>query len=693
MPSVHRRALAPRDALRAFSRAIGEIVGSVPTAAVIVIACALALETAILLGMVSSVGSTTESLVYNGLLLAGPALCLARAVRHRQERAIWIAFAVGTALWAFGNIYWQLFLDADDSPPFPSVSDGFWLAFYVPVLAGLWMLARARMRGVNRRVWLDGLIVGLGLGALSASVVFREVAHSTDGSMTTIAVNLAYPAADLLVLIVISVLFRAAHGRADRTLRVLMAAVGLFLVTDSIYLVEIANGTYASGSLIDLGWPMAIVLVGAAAWQPAAQPRTATQDSSITLPITLVCVCAALLTYDHFVRLEAVAVVLSAAAVFAALLRLVLTYRSANDLLERTQEAVLTDNLTSLGNRARLLRDLERALRRTDSVTVLAFYDLDGFKNYNDSFGHPAGDALLHRLAGRLAAAMPAGGTAYRMGGDEFCALVPADDAQEVEALLAPAGRALKEEGDGFLIGASCGHVLVPTEATTPSHALTIADHRLYEHKNSGRVSARRQTRQVLKRVLDERDRVLSTHMDDVARLAELTAVGLGLDEHEIERVVLAAELHDIGKSAIPDAILFKPGPLSGEELSFMRRHTVIGERILASAPALAPVAHVVRSSHERYDGTGYPDGLSGEEIPLGSRIVFVCDAFDAMTSERPYSPPLSAAAALEELRACAGTQFDPAVVSAFARAHEAHEREPAATGQFSGARPVAPRP
>jgi diguanylate cyclase (GGDEF)-like protein len=443
-----------------------------------------------------------------------------------------------------------------------------------------------------------------------------------------------------------------------------MGAVGLFLVTDSIYLVEIANGTYASGNLIDLGWPVAIVLVGVAAWQPAAERRTATHDSSITLPITLVCVCATLLTYDHFVRLEAVAVVLSAAAVFAALLRLVLTYRSANELLARTQEAVLTDNLTGLGNRARLLRDLERALRRTDSVTILAFYDLDGFKNYNDSFGHPAGDALLRRLAGRLAAAMPVGGTAYRMGGDEFCALVPAGDTQEIEALLAPAGRALKEEGDGFLIGASCGHVLVPTEATAASHALTIADHRLYEHKSSGRVSARRQTRQVLKRVLDERDRVLSTHMDDVARLAELTAIGLGLDEHEIERVVLAAELHDIGKSAIPDAILFKPGPLSGEELSFMRRHTVIGERIVAAAPALAGAARIVRSSHERVDGGGYPDGLAGDEIPLGARIVFACDAYSAMTSGRPYAEPLAVSAALAELRRCAGTQFDATVVA-----------------------------
>jgi len=132
--------------------------------------------------------------------------------------------------------------------------------------------------------------------------------------------------------------------------------------------------------------------------------------------------------------------------------------------------------------------------------------------------------------------------------------------------------------------------------------------------------------------------------------------------------VARAAELHDVGKVAIPDAILNKAGPLDEAEWSFMRRHTIIGERILLSAPALRPVARLVRSSHERWDGGGYPDGLAQEEIPLGARIVAVCDAFDAMTTDRPYRRRVSDAAALAELRGNAGTQFDPQVVKAFAR-------------------------
>jgi HD-GYP domain-containing protein (c-di-GMP phosphodiesterase class II) len=151
-----------------------------------------------------------------------------------------------------------------------------------------------------------------------------------------------------------------------------------------------------------------------------------------------------------------------------------------------------------------------------------------------------------------------------------------------------------------------------------------------------------------------------------VAELAEKTAERLGLPAHEVKLIALAAELHDVGKTAIPDAILNKPGPLDADEWEFMRRHTVIGERIILAAPSLAPTASLVRSSHERFDGTGYPDALRGDAIPLGASIIAVCDAFDAMVSERPYRSAMAVGAALDELHNCAGTQFDPRVVDAF---------------------------
>jgi two-component system, cell cycle response regulator len=167
-------------------------------------------------------------------------------------------------------------------------------------------------------------------------------------------------------------------------------------------------------------------------------------------------------------------------------------------------------------------------------------------------------------------------------------------------------------------------------------------------------------------RVLAERHPELHEHSGAVPTLARALGERLGLDEAEIDDLERAGELHDIGKIAIPDAILSKPGPLDAEEWDFMRRHTLIGESVLSAAPSLGRAARIVRSSHERFDGGGCPDGLSGDRIPLASRIVFVCDAFDAMTSNRRSGSAMTVDAALAELAERAGTQFDPAVVEAF---------------------------
>jgi HD-GYP domain-containing protein (c-di-GMP phosphodiesterase class II) len=215
-------------------------------------------------------------------------------------------------------------------------------------------------------------------------------------------------------------------------------------------------------------------------------------------------------------------------------------------------------------------------------------------------------------------------------------------------------------------VKASFGAVMLPHEARDASAALRIADQRMYSHKESRRASATRQTRDILLQVLNERAPELGLHLQDVARLAKGVAVRLALEAEEVDEVVRAAELHDVGKMSVPDQVLNKPAPLTDEEWAFVHQHTLVGERILSAAPALVPVAKLVRSIHERWDGGGYPDGLRGPAIPLGARIVAVCDAFDAMTSERTYRDPVTVEDAVAELRRSAGTQFDPEVVNAF---------------------------
>ena len=233
--------------------------------------------------------------------------------------------------------------------------------------------------------------------------------------------------------------------------------------------------------------------------------------------------------------------------------------------------------------------------------------------------------------------------------------------------MIVGAASALTEHGEGFEIGCSYGAIELPLEASDAAEALRIADQRMYAQKNAGRTSASRQSKDVLLRALAERNPELLSQLGGVADLAEATALGMQLSHDEVEHVRHAAELHDVGKVAVPDAILNKPGPLDEGEWSFIRRHPIIGERIISAAPALTRVAALVRHSHERWDGTGYPDALPGPDIPLGARIVAVADAFEGMTSPRPYALPRTPEAALEEIERCAGTQFDPAVVEAFA--------------------------
>jgi diguanylate cyclase (GGDEF)-like protein len=340
----------------------------------------------------------------------------------------------------------------------------------------------------------------------------------------------------------------------------------------------------------------------------------------------------------------------------------------------------LNDDLTGLPNRRKLQIDLETAVLRAEGGErwVLLLCDLDGFKTYNDTFGHLEGDLLLGRSAAKLARVVAPHGIAYRLGGDEFCALLRVGEA-ELPPVLAECHAALRESGTGFDVQASIGCVVLAEEAANASNALRVADQRMYAEKNRRDASARQQLRDLILRVIAEQDPELSDHVNNVARLSAGVGRRLGFDDAQVAALVRAAELHDVGKVAIPDSILHKPGALDPGEWEFMRRHTLIGESILDTAPALAGLGLLVRSSHERYDGTGYPDGLRGDEIPLASRVIFVCDCFHAMTTERPYASAMHEDDAVAELRRCAGTQFDPVVVDAFAdelaAGHEARQR------------------
>ncbi len=388
------------------------------------------------------------------------------------------------------------------------------------------------------------------------------------------------------------------------------------------------------------------------------------------LALTVVVILAVTLGLDPSATVNDPVPVIATLALLTAVVSIVWALETAE--LHQRDEAIL-DPLTGLANRRQLSEDLAAIWKDAtpEHPVRLLMFDLDGFKAYNDTFGHPGGDLLLSRLSRAFKAAVGTHGRAYRLGGDEFCALLWGDREELADACLT----ALSEDGEGFSITSSFGSVSLPGETSDPELALQLADQRMYAYKDSSRASAGRQTRDLALQILAVHAPELHVHSSHVATLVAGVARRLGLSDQEYADAVHAAELHDIGKVAIPYAVLQKPGPLDEQEWELMRRHPTIGAAVLSAAPALARVAEIVRATHECHDGSGYPRGLSGDEIPLASRIVFVCDSFDAMTSQRPYALAKSEAQALAELRSCAGLQFDPHVVDAFIAEHLArHE-------------------
>ncbi len=367
----------------------------------------------------------------------------------------------------------------------------------------------------------------------------------------------------------------------------------------------------------------------------------------------------------------------------------------------RAVRLALTDPLTGLGNHRhfheRLARELEQALRY-DRPLALCLVDVDDFKRINDSFGHPMGDSVLSQVATRLRQT----GEAFRLGGDEFAVLLPGYEASE--ALTA--GESIIERIASLDVGrvggitVSAGIALAPEHARERDELLRLVDGALYWAKEYGKNrvrvfrpdvvelaelkrlasagdrAARLRAAASLARAVDQRDAYSGSHSQRVAQLAVRLAARLGLSREELELTQLAASLHDVGKLALPGDLLRKAAPLSEPEWASLKQHAQIGFRMLESL-GVDPVAEWVLHHHERWDGMGYPDRLAGTEIPVGARIIFVADAYDAMTSDRLYRGRCSDAEAVAEIIRCAGTQFDPSVVDALSEELEPADIEP----------------
>lgn len=436
--------------------------------------------------------SFAQDWLYNGIVLASAGLCLARAARVRAERVAWLVLGLGLLAWAVAELDYT-FIEHKRSSSQPGMRDALYLSLYPASYTAMVLLLRSRVSRLRPALWLDGLITALAAGAIAAALLVEPVVHLSGGFTSMAATDIAYVLGDLILMVFVVAVFGLTGWRPGRAWLLLGAGFLLTAVADTVFLYESAHGTYAEGGWVDLLWPMATLLLGCSAWQRADRLGSIVLRGWRVLLIPAACsvVALGLLVYGNLHSLGAVAIALATTTLLISVGRMALLFSENLRLAAVNSRQAMTDPLTGLGNRRQLLDDLRDAIHAgtPERPWTLLIFDLDSFKAYNDSFGHPAGDALLVRLGRRLAASVEPQGEAYRLGGDEFCALLRPGACEHSE-LCEAAVESLQDGREHVRIGASHGSVGLPGEALDVSAALQVADRRLYALKRQRRRAA-----------------------------------------------------------------------------------------------------------------------------------------------------------------------------------------------------------
>jgi two-component system, cell cycle response regulator len=441
------------------------------------------------LGVGSSLHTAIGGVVYDGVVLGAGLACLARAASFGRERRAWLLIGAAILAWAAAEVYWSILIDGNASAPYPSPADIGYLVFYPLAIAGLVLLVQARTQEINWRLWMDGVIAALGTAAVGAAFVFDFVAEEAEGTPLEIATTLAYPLGDIAMLAMVVGVIALTGWRPGRTWSLLLAGLAALVVADIAYTLQLTDEALPGGSWVEPVYLIGAVCLGASVWQPAAATEiTSPQERrrEMVVPAVFAGVMIGLFAIQYFSASSSLSTVLWAATMAAVVVRLGMSDRENRELLEQ----VRTDALTGLGNQGRMQVDLPiRVAEASESKPIsLLLFDLNGFKHYNDTFGHPAGDELLVRFGAALRDAVGDNGDAYRIGGDEFCVLLSCER-DCFDAVSKAAAQALTATGPGFAVSSAWGAVEVPTEEAEPTAALQLADTRMYAQKESRRLA------------------------------------------------------------------------------------------------------------------------------------------------------------------------------------------------------------
>jgi diguanylate cyclase (GGDEF)-like protein len=332
--------------------------------------------------------------------------------------------------------------------------------------------------------------------------------------------------------------------------------------------------------------------------------------------------------------------------------------------------------LTGLKNRRFYQEELERLEQSNSPRLVFVLFDINGLKIMNDAFGHHVGDLLLKTVANVVAAHLPANTEFMRIGGDEFVIIFYDTTPKEVERIIDEIDTTVRNETiNGIHFSVSFG-IEGRRESETIIDSIRRAEKKMYSKKLTEVTVSRHETIRAIIGTLHVKHKAEEAHSSRVSLICQAFGKYLNLRHEEISLLKMMANIHDIGKIAIEESILNKPGPLTESEWNEIKKHPEIGYHIILTSPEYAEIAEDILCHHERWNGTGYPRGLKGTSIPYRARIISIADSFDAMTSQRPYRPAMSRAQALEEIRRNAGTQFDPELAQAFLKMAEQPDAE-----------------
>ncbi len=431
-----------------------------------------------------------NGVLYDSVVLAAALACLLRAAVFSSERRAWLLIGLAVGYWGLAEVYWTAFIEDNPAAPYPSPADVGYLVFYPFAYAGLALLVRDRAAEMNWRLWTDGLIAALGTAALGTAFVFDFVADHASGSAIEMATTLAYPLGDILLVAMVVGVFALTEWRPGRTWSLLLVGLAAMAVADVAYTLQWTAEALPGGGWIEPIYLLSAACLGIAAWQrtpTTIRPRAHTEGwRELAIPALFATVMLGLFAMHYMSAATGLSTSLWAMTMVAVIVRLGLAARENRALLEQVQR----DPLTGLGNRGRMQVDLENLCARAseESPGAVVFLDLNGFKRFNDTFGHPAGDDLLVELGGALRGAVDGDGTAYRVGGDEFCVLLSCRP-EHFDEVTRGIAEALTAKGKGFAVSAAWGIARIPSEAADPAEALRLADVRMYAQKESRRMA------------------------------------------------------------------------------------------------------------------------------------------------------------------------------------------------------------